>query len=416
MARLIATARAASSARSSVVKTQNLLLRSESLDNASWTKSNGSVTANQAANPIDGAMTADAFSDDNTPSTNHIVYQTYASFKKGYLYEFSVYVKNVDASVPCILMSLNGGSSGPLFNLVAGTINDNSIGKIESVGNGWYRCTAFLTMTGASFLVQIYSAVSFSTISHNGTNGVVYYVWGAQLVQSNWAGPYVQTVGSAVNTGNIRGITQKLQNLLIQSEVLDNSAWLKTASAISADTIANPVDGAVTADTLTASAGGTFHYVAYNNAAVYKTLAPVGNGPFTFSIYVKRNNNDWIALMTQDNHNASNAIYFNTNTGAFGSTGANATVLGATAKIEQTLANGWYRLSVTIPKIQDYASATAGFGVFLANADGGNSFSAAGTEAVYLFGAQLVNANRAGTYTQTVAQNLNYGNIRNKIT
>lgn len=409
--------RVASSGRVSIPIFQNLALRSETFDDASWTKSSGSILANQVANPIDGAVTADAFVEDSNvgANTNRLTSQTITT-SRGVLYAFSAYFKNADPTVPCILMTLNGGSSGPIFNLVTGAVDNSAIGMIESIGNGWYRCTAFLVSTALSQQCQFYSAISFSTISHVGTNGAVYYVWGAQLVQANWPGPYTPTVASAVNTGNIRNLIYKSQNLLIQSEGFDNAtAWLKTGAAVSANTIANPVDGAVTADTLTASSGGTFHYTAFANSTNYKTIAPVGTGPFTFSVYVKKNNNNWIAIMTQDNHSGSNAIYFNVNTGVFGSTGANAALLGATARLEETLANGWYRVSVTVPKIQDYAGATAGFGVFVANADNGNSFSAAGTEAVYVFGAQLVNGNSAGPYRSASTLNFNYGAPRNLI-
>lgn len=209
-----------------------------------------------------------------------------------------------------------------------------------------------------------------------------------------------------------RMVIPQIQNLFTFSEQANNAVWFKSLTTVNANTVANPLDGAITADTIIASAGAGFHQWGYS----IMSIAPVNVGPFTFSFYVQRNNNDWIAILIPNNVLGNNTVYFNTATGLFGSTGAGAAASGVTARIVQTLSNNWYRISATVPSMPaNTVSATAVFGIFMANADGGANFTATGTESVNIFGMQLVQANWEGPYTQTVASNVNTGNLRNII-
>lgn len=198
-----------------------------------------------------------------------------------------------------------------------------------------------------------------------------------------------------------RATVPAVQNLITYSEQFDNAAWTNSGTTETADTIANPVDGATTADTLTASAGGTYHYIGRSVV----TELTVG-AQYTLSAFVKRNNNDWIYLMFPHNSATANFAYFNTATGAFGTKSANISGTSVTA-----LSSGWYRITATATYI---AGGTIGAGVGIANANDGASFSAAGTEAVEIFGAQVTQANWEGAYVQTAGSQVNTGNIRNK--
>lgn len=199
-----------------------------------------------------------------------------------------------------------------------------------------------------------------------------------------------------------RTIIPTIQNLLLQSEAFDNASWTKSGATVSANTVVNPVDGLTTADTLTATAGGTFHYVGNSQ------LARNGQGPYTFSCYVHRNNNDWISIMFPGN-GFGTSVYFNTNTGVFSTNTSRATNLTVKA-----LASSWYRISATFNAPINNGGGSVGPGIFLANANGSNSnnFSAAGTEAVDLFGAQLVQSNLAKPYVSTTSSAVNTGTPR----
>jgi hypothetical protein len=67
-------------------------------------------------------------------------------------------------------------------------------------------------------------------------------------------------------------------NLCLQSEVLGNASWTKTNTTVSTNSVAAP-DSAVTADTLTASAG---------NATTIQDLGSLGSAAYVFSIWLKR--------------------------------------------------------------------------------------------------------------------------------
>ncbi|MEK7529558.1 MAG: hypothetical protein AAB570_01410, partial [Patescibacteria group bacterium] len=87
--------------------------------------------------------------------------------------------------------------------------------------------------------------------------------------------------------------------------------------------------------------------------------------------------------------------YYNINTNTWGTVGT-----GVTASSE-FVGNGWYR--VKLKYTATAATPTGNISVGLASADLGGSFAAAGTEAVYAWGAQVVQGDWEGQYIQTVA-------------
>jgi hypothetical protein len=170
-------------------------------------------------------------------------------------------------------------------------------------------------------------------------------------------------------------------NLLTYSEQFDNAAWTSssTSATISANTATAP-DGTTTADSVTAVAGLNFHY---SRRGAPDTLT----GTYTYSIYVKKNTSTWIFFTVND----SGVNYFNLDTGAFGTTPDTCAVVA--------LSNGWYRISAT----RTLAAAAANCGNGVANSNGGGSFTATGTESVYVWGAMLNPGSSAGTYQRIAA-------------
>lgn len=368
---------------------QNLVSHSQNFSDASWIKTTGVTLTDNTADTTDpmGGNTATKFVYDGSGSINVVRFQqgTATTWNAGVVHTMSLWLKALSGSPQVYLQ------------------DNNATGPLATLTTTW---TQYIFTS--SFSIQALFNWNFFNITNN---AMTLYIWQAQGVIANWTGPYTLTTTSALNNGNIRSIIAPTQNLYVHSEEFDNAAWIKSVGTVTANTIANPVDGLTTADTFTATAGAGFHYVAYSNGTDYKTYAGAA-GPFTFSIYVKRNNNDWISFVVGNNVSGSNTLYFNTATGLFGSTGGNAATYGATSQLVQTLPNGWYRIACKVPSMPQFGGSTSGFGIFLATSDGGNSFTAAGTEAVYLFGAQLDNANWAGTYQQTVATSFST-NIRN---
>ena len=181
----------------------NLLLRSEEFDNASWTPSGllafgtGSI-ANAAIAP-DGKTTADLLTE-TTASGSHNIVQS-ATATVGATYTVSIYAKSNNRQW-LILYTLGGiaASTAAWFDLQNGVVGNRAANNvnatIQSVGDGWYRCTSTWVATGSSgqLYFQLASSNGGTTYTGDGTSGI--YVWGAQLEQSSYPTSYIPTTSS----------------------------------------------------------------------------------------------------------------------------------------------------------------------------------------------------------------------------
>ena len=168
----------------------NRFTYSEQFNTGDWNKISTSVTANTLTAP-DGQTTADSL---NSASSTEAIYQ----LAPVGVNSFSVYAKagTTTSLQLASTSSFNGrGADFDLANGTAGAVYQIGSGNpditggtsaIESVGNGWYRCSINgLTLT----------AIRAITIANN--NGNLSYIWGASLEQSATAGPYVRTGATA---------------------------------------------------------------------------------------------------------------------------------------------------------------------------------------------------------------------------
>ena len=169
----------------------NNLLQSCTFDDAAWTKTNASVTANAVRAP-DGTMTADKLVGSATNGV-HTISQTSGGQLK------SVYVRAGELTKGTFATA--GGSGW--FDLGDGTITLNSgTGSffIERVNNSlWWR---IWTPTPASgFTIGLRNAAGADSFAGSASQG--FYIWGAQseavTADSRPTGPIV-TTGSAVTT------------------------------------------------------------------------------------------------------------------------------------------------------------------------------------------------------------------------
>ena len=262
----------------------NLFTYSEQLDNAAWTKNVTTITANAIVAP-NGTTTADKVADSSTATAARYIFQSPAS--SGTIYTSSGYFKKGEYN----FVTLHAfGINGAVFNLDTGVKVSQSggVGSIEFVGNGWYRCSFAFTAGGTSVF---FSQSPAGNITYTGTAGSGIYAWGLQLETGDIATDYIATTTAAVSVGPVSGLPRldylnstcpklllepQRTNLVTFSENLDNAAWVKSTTTVTANAQVSP-DGYTNAETMTVS----------TSASIVEQTMSLGAGTYTFSVYVK---------------------------------------------------------------------------------------------------------------------------------
>lgn len=177
---------------------ENLLKRSEAFEAGEWTKTSVTVTANNIANPIDGAVTADKVMETATNGF-HKERQT-TVLTNGILYRLSVYAKYNGRRY--LDLTLNGRAAK--FDIQNGVfvLSDAApVGYgIEDAGGGWYRCYVDVLGTGAPADAVISlnsSAVLFANL-YLGVITAGAYFFAAQLRNAAIEDHYIVTGAAAI--------------------------------------------------------------------------------------------------------------------------------------------------------------------------------------------------------------------------
>jgi len=350
----------------------NLLTNSESFEAAAWAKSAGaSVSANSTIAP-DGTLTADTVT---FAASSDFINQQILSYSavNGQSVTFSIYARTATQLI------VFGGASP------AGT----DVFTATAVGGGWFRqvVTRTFTVTVSGTLQLLPAGLIIGAGS--------FPIWGAQLNIGSTAQSYNSTTPK-----NLLGFTQEpenaawtksnsyvQQNLLTWSQDFDNAAWNKGNVTVTANAAIAP-DGSATADNLvtvaTTAITGPF------------TVAGVASATNTQSFYVKQNVGiRYVQLLWTSSGTSSDYADFDLQTGTLtaGSyAGASITAAG----------NGWYRISLT-----SALSATAGgpwlIAIPTSTAGRGATYVGNGTDALFFWGAQLVQGSVPGDYQVTTS-------------
>jgi hypothetical protein len=182
----------------------NLVLQSQTLDNASWTKVNATVTANATTAP-DGTTTADLVQENNATGT-HDVEQTSISITSGTTYAITVFAKAAgrDFIQISFFSGIGGATRYANFDLATGVVGSKGVdatSSIQLLANGWYRCvmTAAASSTASSgfFIATLTSASAARAESYAGDNTSGLFIWGAQLEQASFQSSYIPTVAAS---------------------------------------------------------------------------------------------------------------------------------------------------------------------------------------------------------------------------
>lgn len=179
----------------------NLLLRSQELDAASWTKSNAVVTADASAAP-DGAMTADRVA---SAATASVAVQQSAAAGAAFA-TASVFIKKGSGATEANVFRLrNMTTANTLLEVsidhdggVVTYVTGSSGAVLSAAADGWRRL-ALSAVSGVSSGDSLRFDVCFvGTAASAGAHATV---WGAQLEAGRWASAYTPSAAATASRG-----------------------------------------------------------------------------------------------------------------------------------------------------------------------------------------------------------------------
>ena len=361
----------------------NLILQSQTFDNASWAKVGVGtgvapvVTANAGAAP-DGTTTAD-----------RIVFNTGAG------------TTSSDRSIFRQSVVLTEGSNGSFY------IKSNT-GSSQSIGfhNGGQIDTVTATTSWQRFNVNITSSVTFFGLENRGDNATAgtcdVLVWGAQLQNGDIATAYIPTTTAAVSVGPVANVPRldylgsTCGKLLLEpqrtntfqfSEQLDNAYWDYYNTTVIANNSTAP-DGNLSADKLLDTTSNSTHFI-------YKSFTLASDT--TFSWFVKSAEYSKCSI---ENYSDGGKVVFDINNNLVVSSSGNFT----NAKIE-TYAYGFKRISATHTSTVSNKS----IGLGLINNSNQDTFIGTGTSGIFVWGSQRELGSYATSYIPTLAASATRG-------
>jgi hypothetical protein len=201
---------------------RNLLTFPTAFDDAAWTKTRSSISANAAAAP-DGTITADKLAETVDTGT-HNVANAAVVYAAG-TYTVSSYVKAVERSW-VFLVGLSNNDFNCFFNLSGsgsvGTTASGTTGSISDVGDGWFRVSVTKTFAAStvSGSTTILTSTGDGVSSYAGTAGSGILIWGAQLETGTTASAF-QNIGTDKMTvfAGVRKLSDAAAGMIAETSV-----------------------------------------------------------------------------------------------------------------------------------------------------------------------------------------------------
>lgn len=295
----------------------NLALQSQAFDNASWTKSGTTATADQTTAP-DGTVTADLLAETNTASaSSHRASQNITTIT-GETYTCAVCFKDNTRRYGRLIANQNGSTT--VWSGVRIDLNDGSVtsaagsgggtvvaASSTSLGSGWWLLQLTFIATSTTMVLRaccanssaIASGNSAGEVSYTGSTSNSLYVWGARFNHGTTLSTYYSTTTAAfvdipIEYDPVAGKWHLVAEIGITNLALQGSNFTATwtlSSMSAALTATDPMGNSTGASTLTATAG---------NATALQAITSASSNRRTY-VWLKRRTGTGNIDLTQDN-------------------------------------------------------------------------------------------------------------------
>jgi hypothetical protein len=375
----------------------NIILQSNVFTASPWTTNGTTVALTTGTTSPDLSLNAFELKDTVT-SAPHVLYQIPTGSVAG-PYTLSLYVKK--SGKRYIGVAYTGILQGTsIFDTELGIFTQTDAAHTVSVisaSNGWYRfvitaqaasaggaigLTLFMTLTGTSAGIPSYIG-----------DGTGIYIYGVQLEEASYAGPYSSTTTAATNNGpriDYDPVTLACKGLLIEegrtnltpgsNDFANATNWLASNVTLTPASAVSP-DGFLNAFELKDTTSNSIHQTA---TAVLTSVIASTN--YTFSFYAKKAGKRYVSTnRAQAYYGNEDYVVYDLELGTITKKGVNGT---ATITL---VGNGWYRCTHTLAAT---ASGSTGPSGTISLATSGNFAGRAETyigngTGIYIYGAQF---------------------------